>query len=101
MAYRPARVLPFPVDPQFSAFPDESTFDALRRINKLLSNPEIAVLRLQHEMLRLQRLGPFMDAHDTLAISGEIELLIRALDAIEAQIKRATVQQAQALGLTA
>jgi hypothetical protein len=103
MARPAARVLSSPVtqDPQLSAFPAESRTDMLRRINRECANPEIAVLRLQHEMLRLQRLGPFMDAHDTLAISGEIELLIRALDAIEAQIKRATVQQAQALGLTA
>src|SRR5687768_13057466 len=95
------RILPFPVDPQLSAFPDEPVFDALRRINKLLSNPEIVVLRLQHEMLRLQRLGPFMDVNQTLRVQGQLEVLILELDAVEQHLKVRAERQAKAVGLTA
>ena len=92
---------PAPPDPQLSALPNEPTFDALRRINRLLANPEIAALRLQHEMLRLQRLGPFLDAHQTLRVQGEVGLLAIALDDLEAQVKITAVRQAKAVGLIA
>jgi hypothetical protein len=96
-----ARILPFPVDSQLSAFPNEPPFDALRRINKLLANPEIAILRLQHDMLRLQRLAPYMSADQTLRVQGQVELLAAELDGVEAHIKQIAERQARAVGLTA
>jgi len=103
MARPAARVLSSPVtqDPQLSAFPAESRTDMLRRINRECANPEIAVLRLQHEMLRLQRLGPFMHHSQVWSVTGHVFILADVLDEIEADVKRHAERHAKAVGIIA
>lgn len=108
MARCHSRVLSFPMvrdappkPPSAYHAEAESGFDALRRLNREISDPTVLVLRLHHEWLRVQRLAPFLDVNATLAIHGELELLVRTVDAIEAELKRRAERQAKAVGLIA
>lgn len=99
------RVLSFPVpdDAQLSALPapQESRSEALRRINREMADPEIAVLRMQHEIERMKRLGSLMSWTDVSLIQGYVFILADALDQIEVQLKHDAEIAAQKTGLIA
>lgn len=89
MAPHETRVLPFPVkpDPQLSAFPFDS--------------PDVAILHLERELLRLHKLASLMTPRQTLLVQGEWALLARCLDGIEADIKARVTREAKHIGLVA
>lgn len=73
-----------------------SGFAVLRQANRVLADPNVLVLRLRHELLRVERLAPYMDANAILRLEGELALFCWAADAIEADLKRHAERAAKA-----
>jgi hypothetical protein len=112
MARSPCRILSFPMvvyGPPKSAYhadaPDPQLplngFELLRQTNRTLADPHVLLLRFRHEMHRVERLAPYMSATALLRLEGEVALLSWAVDAVEAELKRAAERHAKAVGLIA